>query len=315
MSWLTGALLLACLVLGLNQAVWAGEAVAAPPEAAAAEPPPEVAFIGKFSCPIKRQVNQPFQGIITSIRAQAGQKVSAGDALVTYRLTPEAVLAVNRRLNNAQTKEMEAKVADAEKALSQVDAKEREIALLYKAKLAPEQALTLIKKERQLLARQRGVFQERLQQERRVAEDDMRVLKKQLGTAPNGNMLEKEFVLKSPIDGYIVYTNPDLREGAEIDPNAPVFQIGVMDPMVVKAQVHEMECQHLAVGDQAEITADSLPGSKFTAKVSRISWAPIVPLKMGLEQPTYYEAEFQVPNPQLSLKEGMKVRVVLRKGK
>ena len=60
----------------------------------------------------------------------------------------------------------------------------------------------------------------------------------------------------------------------------------------------------------SEIQPESLPGRKFEARVSRLSWLPQSP---GPEQPAYYEAEFQVPNPDLTLKEGMKVRIVLRK--
>jgi hypothetical protein len=66
------------------------------------------------------------------------------------------------------------------------------------------------------------------------------------------------------------------------------------------------------VGDQVEILPESLPGKKFEARVSRLSWAPMKP---GLDLPTYYEAEFEVPNPDLTLKEGMKVRIVMRKPK
>jgi len=312
-SWLPGVLALVWLAL-VSSPVAAASPAPAPAAAPAAKEPQasEVAFIGKFACPVKRQVVLPFPGVITGIQVQPGQKVNAGDTLALYSLSPDATLAVHRRLSPPQIKDLEAKLADVERALSQADAKQREVAQLAAKKLAPPQTLAQVDKERQILARQRGAVQARLQQERQFAADDLRILKGQLGDSLNSKQMPKEGALKAPIDGYVVYTHPDLREGAELEANAIAFQIGVMDPMVVKAQVHEMESQQMAVGDQAEISPESIPGRKFAAQVSRLSW---VPIKAGMEQPTYYEAEFQVPNPELTLKEGMKVRVVLRKSK
>ena len=103
--------------------------------------------------------------------------------------------------------------------------------------------------------------------------------------------------------------HPDLRQGGEINGGTPVMMIGVMDPMLLRAQVFEIEAQKLKVGDEAELTLESLPGRKFTARVSRLPWAPPV---LSLEHPTYYDVEFKVANPDLVLKEGMKATVEVR---
>lgn len=313
-AWLPGALALIWLSLGSCPAVAAEEVEAATPAAPAATETTaaEISFIGKFSCPLKRQVVLPFQATITSIQVQAGQKVKKGDVLARYSFTPEGALALRRRLAAPQIKDLEMRLADTEKALAQADANEREVEQLAAKKLAPAQTLAQARKERQLLAKQRNAVQERLKQERQMAADDLQALKRHLGDSLNNQQLFKEAVLTAPINGYVVFAHPDLREGVEFDANTLVFQVGVMDPMVVKAQVHEIESQQLAVGDQAEITPESLPGRKFIAQLSRLSW---VPLRAALDQPTYYEAEFQVPNPELTIKEGMKVRIVLRRPK
>ena len=82
--------------------------------------------------------------------------------------------------------------------------------------------------------------------------------------------------------------------------------------MVVRAQAFEIEALQIKVGDPAEVTLDSLPGRKFQAEVSRISWSSIT---TGADQPAYYEVELRVPNPDLALKEGLKARIVIRKSK
>jgi multidrug efflux pump subunit AcrA (membrane-fusion protein) len=277
--------------------------------AAVASKTPEVAFIGKFSCPVRRPVALPFQGIITSLQVQTGQKVAAGEVLAHYRLTPEAALLLGRRLSAPQVKDLEIKMAEVERNLSQAAAKRREIKELAAKKLASEEARIQADKNWRMLAQQKKVIQAQLRREKKLAADDLQALKEEMGNSLNSGNLAREAILKAPINGYVLFVNPNLREGAELAAKSVAFIVGVMDPLIVKAQVHEMESRLVKVGDLAEIQPESMPGKKFEARVSRLSW---LPLKAGLEQPTYYEAEFEVPNPDLTLKDGMKVRIVLR---
>jgi len=57
---------------------------------------------------------------------------------------------------------------------------------------------------------------------------------------------------------------------------------------------------------------ESLPGRQFTAQVAQIPWSTAL---LALEQPSYYEVEFKVPNPDLILKEGLKAKVTVKKPK
>jgi hypothetical protein len=85
-----------------------------------------------------------------------------------------------------------------------------------------------------------------------------------------------------------------------------------MDPMIMRAQIHEMEAFRLSLGDKAEITVESLPGRRFVAQVSRTSWTPLTP---ALEQPSYYEIELTVPNPDIELKDGLKGEILVPKSR
>lgn len=309
--WFAGAVIVICLALvGLASRSNSSEKGAGPSKVTA--PPPvetrvqEISFMGKFSCPLKRQVILPFRAVITSLQVQAGQQVKEGEVLARYRLTPEAAMQLRRRLSPPQIKDLEMRLADVQRALDRAAAKRREISQLAAQKLASAQALAQAEKEWNQLSKQRNAVQANLRQEQELASEDQQIIKKEMG---NGNLL-KEAVLKAPIDGYVLFVHPDLRENAEMEGKTVAFQVGVMDPLVVKGQVHEMESLQLRVGDLAEIYPESLPGRKFEARISRLSW---VPLRPALEQPSYYEAEVQVPNPDLTLKEGMKVRIVVRK--
>ena len=86
------------LGFSIQGAAFAGEA-----PATQTTPPPssgesEIIFNGKLFCSLKRRVDLPFKGVITSLRVQSGQQVKAGEVLATYRLAPEALMAIQQRL-------------------------------------------------------------------------------------------------------------------------------------------------------------------------------------------------------------------------
>ena len=93
---------------------------------------------------------------------------------------------------------------------------------------------------------------------------------------------------------------------------AELFQVGTLDPMIIRAQVHEIEAQKLKENMAATVTFDSIPGKKYAASVSRIPWAPI---PAALQQPSYYDVELTIPNPSLELKEGLKGQIIIQPGK
>jgi hypothetical protein len=80
--------------------------------------------------------------------------------------------------------------------------------------------------------------------------------------------------------------------------------------MIVRAQVHELEAMRLQLGDPAEVQVVSLPGKKFPARVSRVSWSS---LTTAPDQPSFFEVEFSLPNPDRILKDGLKVQILVPK--
>jgi multidrug resistance efflux pump len=269
----------------------------------------EIIFNGKLFCSLKRGIVLPFKGTITSLRARSGQRVGAGEILATYRLAPESLMAIQQRLSPPQLAEMETKLAEVQRTMVPLTSKQRELTQLVQKKLAPSQGLAQVNEELQFLGREKAALQERLKKDRQLAKQDQEVLSDLVGTAVKTGQVPREVSLKTPISGYVIWVNPEMREDAELPPLI-AFQVGVMDPMLLRAQAFEIEALQVRVGQPAEVTLDALPGRKFQAKVSRISWFSIT---VGPDQPAYYEVELTVPNPDLDLKEGLKARIVLRK--
>jgi multidrug efflux pump subunit AcrA (membrane-fusion protein) len=267
----------------------------------------EFVMQGKLFCSLKRHVAMPFRGSILSMPVHSGQTVKKGDILATYRLVREDMMLLRRRISPLRTNELEVQLAELETRLASLKNRETELDQLSGHQMASEAALKQVTQELQLGQRQKALFQERLRLEKQVIKEELGLVGNLLGTPIQHDTVPEIVSLASPIDGVVVGIHPELREGAEIGPVSPAFMIGVMNPMIMRAQVHEIETIKLSLGDRAEISLESLPGRKFNAGVSRISLTPLTP---ALEQPSYYEIELTVPNPDHALKDGLKGQIL-----
>jgi multidrug resistance efflux pump len=307
---LGGWLVAICLGLSLPGSGFAGEMPVTRATTPASNGESEIIFNGKVFCSLKRRVDLPFKGVITSLRAHSGQPVNTGDILATYRLAPEARMAIQQRLSPPQLTEMETKLAELQRNMVPLKNKQRELTQLVQKKLAPSQGLAQVNEELQFLVKEKGMLQERLKKDRHLAQQDQEVLSTLVGTALKPGQIPRDVNLKAPCSGHVIWVNPEMQEGAELSPLPAAFQVGVMDPMILRGQAFEIEALQVKIGQKADVTLDALPGKKFQATVSRVAWSSIA---TGPDQPAYYEIELKVPNPDLDLKEGLKARIVLRK--
>ena len=280
------------------------------PAPAITTPEPEISFNGKVFCSLKRLVDLPFKGVITSVLVRSGERVAPGQALASFRLAPEALLLIQQRLSPPQISDTAVRLAETERNLDVAAAKQQELAKLAVKKLASPQSLEQANHDLQQLTRERTELQNFLRQLRLSAQDDLAVLKSQLGNGVKRGEIPPEGILRAPIGGYIIWIQPELRQGALLEPTPGVFQVGVMDPMLVRAQAFEIEALQIKTGETAEINLESLPGRKFQGQVSRISWSSLTP---GLDQPAYYDVELEVANPEMDLKDGLKAQIIFRK--
>jgi multidrug efflux pump subunit AcrA (membrane-fusion protein) len=293
-----------------------GPAYCRPQGPAQVEPPPasppetEIAITGKVFASLKRRVDLPFQGIITTLKVHSGQAVKKGEILATYRLTPEALLAIRQRLSPVRLTDVEVKLARAERSLVPLRDKKAELTKLTGQKLAPAGSLSQLDREMRRVLQEQQALQKLQQQERRSLAQDQALLSEQLGQPLKNGAVPREAILRAPIDGYVIWVSPEMRPEAELPATPGVFLVGVMDPMLIRAQAFEVEALKLHPGSVAKVTLESLPGRQFEARVSRVSWAS---LNTALDQPSYYEVELQVPNPDLALKEGLKASLVFKK--
>ncbi len=269
----------------------------------------EIVFQGKLYCSLTRHVVMPFLGTIQELKVMCGQSVAEGAVLARYQLAKESVAQIRRRLSPPQIADLEMHLAAIDKALATTGSKQREVEQLAAEKMASAQSLAQVEQDINLLEKERATTQERLRQERVFAKEDIALLRHQLAVPVDADHVPVSGALVAPIAGNVIWVNPDLKGGAEIGPGTPGFVIGVMNPMLMRAQIHEIEAVRLSLGDRAEISIESMPDMKVEGAISRISWSPKTP---ALEQPTYYEVELTVANPGLSIRDGLKGEAVIR---
>ena len=192
----------------------------------------------------------------------------------------------------------------------ELEDQEKETKELMRHNMAPAKSLEQIQREMELLSKERDDVRERLPLERALAEEDRAVVGKLLGYPVRHGQVPSKGVLMAPIKGHVIWVNPALRDGAEFKAHASLMRIGVMDPILIRARVHEIEAVQLKVGDEAEFTTEAIPGKRYKATVTRISWASLTP---QLERPSYYMVELSISNPDFVLREGLRGMVTFRK--
>lgn len=304
---LTG--ILAIMLFGLAAGVYgqAKEQASAPKA-----PSPKVILSGKILSPLRHTVIMPFAGEISGLQVKIGQPVEPGAVLARYRLAPEALLQIRRRLAPPRLQEMAVKLAEVEAKLGEVQDELSGLRRLTREQLASAERLRQAESRRQSLLKQQGALEAGLQGERRLAADELALVKQQLGQAVTPDRLPPEAVLRAPLKGHVIWMQPALQAGAEVLAGKPVFVVAVLDPMLIRTRVHEIEAMQLRVGQRAEVSLEALPGRTFAATLTDLPWTAATP---DLEQPTYFDVEFTVANPDLVLKEGLKAQVSLDKNR
>lgn len=268
----------------------------------------EIVFAGKLYSPVKLSVFLPYTAEILTIKGQTGQQVKRDDVLAVYELPIEARMEEKTRLSTAAIKDLEYKLALAEKEIDRLTSKSRELEAMSQRNMTSQQARLMNAKELEVYRREKSSIQEQLALNRDLLSDRVALAVERFGKGAGVGRVPKEGIIKAPTDGYVLWMNPDLRVGAKLPKGAELYKVGKLNPMIIRAQVHEIEALKLRVGMTGEVTFDSLPGKKFTATVSRIPWAPI---PAALQQPSYYDIELAIPNPTLELKEGLKGQITI----
>jgi macrolide-specific efflux system membrane fusion protein len=129
-------------------------------------------------------------------------------------------------------------------------------------------------------------------------------------------------LIESPIDGTVIYVS--VEEGQTVNNNQgtpSIIELAQLDVMTIKAQVSEADIINVSAGQKVYFTILGATGKKYYGVLRAIEPGPTLlsgddsSLKIGDDEAIYYNALFDVENPDKLLRFGMttQVSIILEK--
>jgi len=251
---------------------------------------------------------KPFTGKMKILRVMAsiGQQVGSEQPLLTYTFPPEEIQAERRKLSQSEINSLESGLIRVNADLYKLNLQLDEYRHRMSNGTISEQDVKDKIREIDVVRLKQRAMQDSINLEKEMNRGEMELAKAKFGPKTSAQHLPPEAYIRSPEKGYVLWTNPDLKPGAVLDKKTQLFVVGSMDPLLIRALVHEIKVPKLHVGDKAEVTFESLPGQTFTATISRI---PMTADEAEVQMPSHFEVDLTLPNPGILLKEGLKGQV------
>ncbi len=325
--------LLAALVLGL----------AAPVRAET------VTFLGKSFSPIKYDINWPFttkakekdkntqgSGIVANVHelptekfeeksaaelgsdmprlhilqvpVKVGQHVAEDDVLVVYEMPLENIIQEKEALSRAKLDDLDRALAFVNYQLNWLEQHQEDLEKNAELQAVAPQTVRANTQEIEALLKQRAYLTDEYELAKSSYENALVIAQSKYGKDVSVRNFPKKGIIRSPSEGYVLWENASLVPGMTFTKQAHLIAIGRLDPIIIRASVHEIAVQKLKLGDPATVSFHSLPGQTFTTTISKINY---VAQPAMMQQPSFYEIELTLANPDLRIKEGMRCDVTV----
>ena len=247
----------------------------------------------------------PFKGRmkVTKVLADIGQQVKEEQALLEYAYPLEDLISERRKLSQVDLRSTEATLERLRADITDLRRKQEETRRRKDMGAASDQELTDLESEIRVDRLKEQVLDDRLRLERDMSAGDLELARAKFGLKTDSHHLPGTSWVTSPVSGYVLWTNPEVKPGVILTKSTKLFVVGPLDPILIRAWVYEKLVSRLRVGDKAQVAFPGVPGKTFQATVSRI---PMTAIKFETQLPTQFEVELTLPNPGLLLKEGMR---------
>ncbi len=108
----------------------------------------------------------------------------------------------------------------------------------------------------------------------------------------NGNSSNGDYIIRAPINGFIVQKNITNSTSVRPDNGANLFTISDLKEVWVQANVYEANIEKVHIGDKADVKVLSEPNRIFTGKVDKIlnvldPASKVIKVRIVLENPDY----------------------------
>lgn len=120
--------------------------------------------------------------------------------------------------------------------------------------------------------------------------------------------------LRAPFDGVVM--SKSAEPGEYLNPGTPVFTLGQVDRVWMRAYINETHLGRVKLGQIVEVTSDSFPGKRYQGRVGFIgSEAEFTPKTVQTHEERVkmvYRIKVDLENPDRELKLGMPVDAVIQ---
>lgn len=269
----------------------------------------DIVLQGRAYCSLTVPVNCAMTGKVAEVLVSVGQAVKKDQPLLRMDLLPPDAASMVKRANKGPAiHTQELLIQQIELKISQLDRSILEAQKLSEVNLAPKNSLPDLLEQKAYAVNQLANARQMLADTSLNAAEDLKVLSDQLGYTVASGSQPRTLIVRAKQDGIIIGIESNVTPGATT--GGKVMTLGVMDPMVIRGQVHESETGRLKAGETANITLDSDKSEPaMNATLTSVSWAA---QDSSLSAPAYYLFELQVPNPKLVIRDGTKVQVTFK---
>lgn len=266
---------------------------------------PSTILTGKVMPTVIRGVIMPFNAVVDKVLVKPGEPVDEGSVLLRFHLQDEAERMLQREVNTgAGTEELKGQILNMERELANLSAERNKTRQLVSSGLGSRQALSRLEDAVSLIKGRIELLRVTIGKNEENFKLRLKELSHYFGQPiKEGEVLPENLVLTSPIKGYVLSLEPALNAGQLIAAGSSPIQIGQLNPVFIQIPVYEAEINSIKVGDSALVEIPSLDNRQFKGIVSEISW---ISTDMKVDNPSYYNVELTVPNPDLVLKPGFK---------
>ncbi|KHK00640.1 efflux RND transporter periplasmic adaptor subunit [Desulfovibrio sp. TomC] len=306
-----------------------------------------VTFLGKAYCPIKYDINWPFvtkakktpvQGsgvqanvyelpkesfeeksaaelgsdmrrlTILSAPIHVGQRVQEDEALITYELPLESLIVEKEALSRTELNNAERALSSVRFRLSWLESHQQDLENMASQQSAAPIDVSSNAKDISALLLEREYLTEELELAKQRYDNTLLIAHSKFGKNIDLKKLPRQGFVRSPTDGYVLWVNSSLVPGMSFTKQAALATVGKLDPILIRASVHEIAVQKLKVGDPATIIFHAWPKEPFQTTISKVDY---VAQPAMLQQPSFYLIELTLPNHDMRIKEGMRCDVVV----
>ncbi|GAB6036855.1 hypothetical protein JCM15519_14140 [Fundidesulfovibrio butyratiphilus] len=251
---------------------------------------------------------KPFEGDmkITRVLVDIGSRVEPEQSLMTYGFPLEDMQAERQKLSKSDISAQESELA---KNQAQLDAAQLDLDEYRRRLLEGKSSTEEVREQARLvevLRLKQRAMQDSINFDKEMLRGELELARAKYGPKASSAGIPGEAKLRSQERGYVLWVNPDLKPGVVLTEKTKLFVLGGMDPLYIRALVHEIKVPRLRVGDKATVTFESLPGQVFHAVISRIQ---LTADATENQLPSHFEVELTLPNPDLKLKDGLRGQV------